>query len=57
MLVNMKDMLNKAKDEHYGVGFFNAINMEMVCTVIETVEEMNAPAIIGTVEVFLPIHH
>lgn len=39
MLVNMKDMLNKAKDEHYGVGFFNAINMEMVRTVIKTAKQ------------------
>ena len=54
MLVNMKDMLEKAKEEHYGVGFFNAVNMEMARAVIETAEELNAPVIIGTAEVLLP---
>lgn len=54
MLVNMRDMLNKAKDEHYGVGFFNAVNMEMAKAVIETAEEMNAPVIVGTAEILLP---
>lgn len=47
-------MLNKAKDEHYGVGFFNAVNMEMAKAVIETAEEMNAPVIVGTAEILLP---
>lgn len=54
MLVNMKDMLNKARDEHYGVGFFNAVNMEMARAVIETAEELGAPVIVGTAEVLLP---
>ena len=54
MLVNMKDMLNKARDEHYGVGFFNAVNMEMARAVIETAEELGAPVIVGPAEVLLP---
>ena len=54
MLVNMKDMLNKAKDEHYGVAFFNAVNIEMARAVIETAEELGAPVIVGTAEVLLP---
>lgn len=54
MLVNMKDMLQKAKEEHYGVGFFNAVNVEMARAVIETAEEMQAPVIVGTAEVLLP---
>ena len=44
MLVNMKDMLNKAKEGQYGVGFFNAVNMEMALAVIETAEELKSPA-------------
>lgn len=55
MLVNLKEMLQKAKEERYGVGFFNAVNMEMALAVIETAEELNAPVIIGTAEVLLPV--
>lgn len=54
MLVNMKDILAKAKEGRYGVGFFNAVNVEMARAVIETAEELNAPVIIGTAEVLLP---
>ena len=53
MLVNMKQMLEKAKTEKYGVGFFNAVNLEMARAVIETAEEMKAPVIVGTAEVLL----
>lgn len=54
MLVNMKEMLNKAKNDHYGVSFFNAVNMEMARSIIETAEELKAPVIVGTAEVLLP---
>ena len=54
MLVNMKEMLEKAKNEHYGVSFFNAVNMEMARAIIETAEELKAPVIVGTAEVLLP---
>ena len=54
MLVNMKDILEKAKDGHYGVGFFNAVNVEMARAIIETAEELNSPVIIGTAEILLP---
>ena len=54
MLVNMKKMLDKARDGHYAVGFFNAVNIEMARSVIETAEEMNAPVIVGTAEILLP---
>lgn len=54
MLVNMTGILAKAKREHYGVGFFNAVNMEMARAVIGTAEELRAPVIIGTAEVLLP---
>lgn len=55
MLVNMKEMLQKAKEEQYGVGFFNAVNMEMALAVIETAEELKAPVIVGTAEILLPV--
>lgn len=54
MLVNMNDILAPAKEGGYGVGFFNAVNIEMARAVIETAEELNAPVIVGTAEVLLP---
>ena len=54
MLVNMKKMLNKAMEGHYGIAFFNAVNMEMARAIIETAEELKAPVIVGTAEVLLP---
>ena len=54
MLVNMNDILLPAKEEHYGVGFFNAVNVEMARAVIETAEELRSPVMIGTAEVLLP---
>ena len=57
MLVNMNDILLPAKEEHYGVGFFNAVNVEMARAVIETAEELRSPVMIGTAEVLLPVHY
>ncbi|MBE6932457.1 MAG: class II fructose-bisphosphate aldolase [Ruminococcaceae bacterium] len=54
MLVNMYEILEKAKEGKYGVGFFNAVNVEMGRAVIETAEELNAPVIVGTAQVLLP---
>lgn len=54
MLVNMNDVLLPAKERGYGVGFFNAVNVEMARAVIETAEELNAPVMVGTAEVLLP---
>lgn len=54
MLVTMNDLLLPAKRNGYGVGFFNAVNMEMARAVIETAEELNAPVMVGTAEVLLP---
>lgn len=54
MLVNMREMLREAQRERYGVGFFNAVNVEMARAIIETAEEMRAPVIVGTAEVLLP---
>ena len=54
MLVNMKEILNGAMAGKYGVGFFNAVNVEMARAVIETAEELNAPVIVGTAQVLLP---
>ena len=54
MLVNMNDVLLPARENHYAVGFFNAVNMEMARAIIETAEELRSPVMIGTAEVLLP---
>lgn len=55
MLVNMCEMLKKAKTCGYAVGFFDTINVEMARAVIETAEELRAPVIVGTAEILLPV--
>ena len=54
MLVNLNDVLIPAKAGGYGVGLFNAVNVEMARAVIETAEELKAPVIVGTAEVLTP---
>ena len=54
MLVNMNDLLLPAKKNGYGIGFFNAVNMEMARAVIETAEELHSPVMVGTAEILLP---
>ena len=54
MLVTMNDLLVPAKKKGYGVGFFNAVNVEMARAVIEAAEELHAPVMVGTAEVLLP---
>lgn len=54
MLVTMNDILAPARAGRYGVGFFNAINVEMARAVIETAEELRSPVMVGTAEILLP---
>ncbi len=54
MLVHMNDVLLPARKGRYGVGFFNAVNVEMARAVIETAEELRSPVMVGTAEVLLP---
>ena len=51
----MKDMLQKANQGHYGIGFFNAVDQEMARAIIGTAEELRAPVIVGTAEILLPV--
>lgn len=53
MLVNMNELLIPAREGKYGVGFFNAVNVEMARAVIEAAEELNAPVMVGTAQVLL----
>ena len=50
MLVNMTEMLNKAKDGKYAVGQFNINNLEWTRRILEAAEEMQAPVILGVSE-------
>lgn len=54
MLVNLNDILPRAAREHYAVGLFNTVNLEMAKGVLAAAEEMRSPVIIGTAEVLLP---
>ncbi len=50
MLVNMKEMLLKAKEGKYAVGQFNTNNLEWTQAIIEQAQIMNSPLIIGVSE-------
>lgn len=54
MLVNLNDVLTKAKKEKYAVGLFNTTDTDMLQSAIEAAEELRSPIIIGTAEVLLP---
>ncbi|HHX79143.1 MAG TPA: class II fructose-1,6-bisphosphate aldolase [Acholeplasmataceae bacterium] len=49
-LVNMVDMLNKAKEEKYGVGQFNINNLEWTKTILKVAEDLKSPVILGVSE-------
>lgn len=50
MLVNAKEMLEKAKREGYAVGAFNINNLEWTKSILLTAEEMKSPVILGVSE-------
>ncbi len=54
MLVNMNDVLYPAKRNHYGVGLFNAVNLELARGIIGAAEATQSPVIMGTAEVLFP---
>ena len=49
-LVNMCNMLNKAKAGKYAVGQFNINNLEWTKTILETAQANNSPVILGVSE-------
>ena len=53
MLVNLNEVLLPAKKEHYGVGLFNAVNLEMTNAIMDAAESLRAPVIMGTAEILL----
>ena len=50
MLVNMKEMLTKAKDKKYAVPQFNINNLEWTRFILEECEELKTPVILGVSE-------
>lgn len=53
MLVTMREVLQDAQKQHYAVGLFNVVTMEMARGVFEAAEALHAPIIIGSAEVLL----
>ncbi|MCR5338448.1 MAG: class II fructose-bisphosphate aldolase [Lachnospiraceae bacterium] len=53
MLVNLNAVLKPAQKEHYAVGLFNAVNLEMTNAIMNAAERLNAPVIMGTAEILL----
>ena len=49
-LVNMINMLEKAKEEKYAVGQFNINNLEWTKTILSVAEELRSPVILGVSE-------
>ena len=45
-LVNIKEMLEKARREHYAVGAFDASTIEMAMAIVEAAEEEKSPVIV-----------
>lgn len=54
MLVNMNEVLLPAKKNHYAVGLFNAVNLELARGIISAAESTGSPVIMGTAEVLFP---
>ncbi len=54
MLVNMNHVLRPAKQNHYAVGLFNAVNLELARGILAAAECSRSPVIMGTAEVLLP---
>ena len=50
MLVNMKEMLEIAKENRYAVGQFNTNNLEWTQAILEEAQQLNSPVIIGVSE-------
>lgn len=50
VLVNAKEMLNKAMKEKYAVGHFNINNLEWTKAILLTAQENNSPVILGVSE-------
>ena len=43
MLANLNDVLRPAKEQHYAVGLFNSVTLEMTDAIFNAAEKLNAP--------------
>ncbi|MDY2836776.1 MAG: class II fructose-bisphosphate aldolase, partial [Bilifractor sp.] len=50
MLANLNDVLYPAKKNHYAVGLFNAVDIELARGIIAAAESTQSPVIMGTAE-------
>lgn len=50
MLYTMSELLKDAQEKKYGVGYFNAMNLEMIRAYVQAAEDHHSPIIIGTGE-------
>ena len=50
MLVNMKEMLYKAKENNYAVAQLNINNLEWTKYILEVANELQSPVILGVSE-------
>lgn len=57
MLVNMKEILDDARNSKYAIGSFNVYNYETIKGVLESVQECKFPAIISFGEKYLKNMH
>ncbi|MCL6459818.1 MAG: class II fructose-bisphosphate aldolase [Gorillibacterium sp.] len=55
-LVTLKELMKDAQRNHYAVGMFNTLNLEMIKSVIRAAEEQHSPAIIAVAEVHAPFN-
>lgn len=53
-LVNMTEMLKEAQKNHYAVGMFDVVNLEMTNAVVDAAVSKNAPVIVAIAEVHIP---
>jgi fructose-bisphosphate aldolase, class II len=59
-LINLKDLLNHAKEHKYAVGAFNMTNIDFIDTVVGAAVEQNSPLILQLAEVhfrYLNLEH
>ena len=45
-LVNSKEIMQNALDNHYGIGAFNFINIETLKSILDSAEEKKSPVIV-----------
>jgi len=50
MLVNLNEILPKAREKHYAVGAFNTSNLEITQAIIQAAQNLKSPVIIATSE-------